>query len=125
MKGDVWLADVQSMSTSIAKCFLQTLTFGFQIPRHSKFGINVHALLSGNPLPADISTDLVVGLLEVLYSFLLLLEITLLFQCIWKRQRVFTEAASFPFFMHCSLCCKDPDNSFFMVVYLPVLGWAS
>lgn len=74
------------MSTSITKCFLQTLTFGFQIPRHSKFGINVHALLSDNPLPADISTDLVVELPEVLSSLLVFLEITLILQCIWKRQ---------------------------------------
>lgn len=70
MKGDVWLMDVQSMPTSIAKCFLQTLTFGFQIPRHSKFSINVHAFQSGNPLSADIATDPKVGLLEIL-SFII------------------------------------------------------
>lgn len=125
MKGDVWFADVQSVSTSIAKCFLQTLTFGFQIPRHSKFSINVHTLLSGNPLPADISTDLVVGLLEVLYSLLVFLEITLMFQHIWKRQPGFNKGISFPFSMCCSMCCKAPGDSFFMAVYLPVLGWGS
>lgn len=89
------------------------------------FGINVHALLSGNPLPADISTNLVVGLSEVLSSPLVFSEITLLLQCIWKRQPGATKGASFPFTMCCSMCCKAPGDPFLKVVHLSMLRWGS
>lgn len=72
--------------------------------------------------PGDISINLVVRLPE---HFLCIFRITLMFQCIYKRQSGFAKGVSFPCSLCSSLCCKAPGSSFFMVVQLPVLEWRS
>lgn len=97
----------------------------FEIPRHSKFSINLHKHLSGNPLSCWHIYTPCGKITRALYSLFVLLEITLMFQCIRKRQSGFTKGVSFPCSTCNSLCCKAPGSSFFIAVHLPVLECGS